>query len=104
MIEELADISGFNLSAARKAGIFQNGEIELDLGNGLRLRTRRQFACKRQLEGDGVKTPILHLVELEEGLLPLRREAHLRHPQGAAGPRRIKGFERGEIIPIEPLA
>jgi hypothetical protein len=38
--EELADLRRVQPSAARKAGIFQNGEIELDLGDGLSLPRR----------------------------------------------------------------
>ncbi len=80
LIEELADLLRVEPPAAGKAGIFQDGEIELDLGVCLVVRRRGQRACRRQIEGGGVEAPIVGLADLEQGRLPPRREAHLRHP------------------------
>ena len=104
LVEQGADLRGVQPTAAGKARIFQDRKIKLDLGDGLRLRARRELPCRRQFEGSGRKAPIVCLPDLEQGRLTLGREAHLRHPQRPARPRPIKGLERGKIIWIGTLA
>ena len=80
LVEELAHLRRVEPPSPGEARIFQNGEIELDLGDGLLLRGPRQRVGRRQLEGSRVEAPILSLADLEQGSLRPRRETHLSHP------------------------
>jgi hypothetical protein len=68
LIKQVADLQRVEPPAAGKADIFQDGEIELDLGGGLVLRRRGQPTCRRQIEGCGVEAPIVGLPDL--GIAP----------------------------------
>src|SRR6476660_5783172 len=90
LIEQDTELRRIEPPAARKTGVLQNGEIELDLGNRLVLGLRRQRPYRRQFEGGRTKTPTVCVFDPEQRRLPFRREAQLRRPQGPPCPARIE--------------
>ncbi len=103
LIELVAELGRVQPSAAGKARIFQDGEIELDLGEGFRLGIGREHALRRQVEGGGVKTPIVRLADFGDRRLPLGREPHVGDPHRPY-PLAVEGLERGEIVGVGTLA
>ena len=80
LIEVAADLQRLKTAAAGIARIFQNGEIELELGKCLRVRRPRQRGREWQFESRHIKTPLARFLDLEQSGLSLRREAHIRDP------------------------
>ena len=80
LVEELTHLQRVEPPSLGKARIFENGEIELDLGDGLLFRGPWQCVCWRQLEGGRIEAPIFRLPDLEQGSLRACGEAHLRDP------------------------
>ena len=70
LVEQAAELSRVQSPSASQAGIFQNGEIDLDLCHGLFIRAGWQVACRRKLESSGIKTPIIRFLNLEQSMLP----------------------------------
>ena len=97
LVEQAAELARVQATSASEAGIFQNGEIELDLRDGLFIRAGRQISCGRKLESSDIKTPIIGFLNLEQSTLPLGRETHIGDPQRYGTATSIKGFKRGEI-------
>jgi hypothetical protein len=79
-VEQRAELCRIGASAAGKARIFENGEVELDLGDSLCLERRRQAPRGRQLERRGGQAPIIGFANLVDGGLRLGREPHGGHP------------------------
>ena len=62
-------LRGRQAAAARKARIFEDGEVEFDLVGGLRLDIGRKILGRRKLESVGRETPIVGLLDLgDDGL------------------------------------